>query len=66
MAAEGVRNTGVSQRAQGTVKHQGVVVKLSQIFMFGQLQDVQTPAAEKEDQTWISVAIFKFRPYVQK
>lgn len=48
MAAEGVRNTGVSQCTQGTVKHQGVVVELSQVFMFGQLKDVQTPAAEKE------------------
>lgn len=49
MAAEGVRNTGVSQRTQGTVKHQGVVVELPQVLMFGQLQDVQTPATEKEE-----------------
>lgn len=61
MAAEGVRNTGVSQRTQGTVKHQGVVVELSQVFMFGQLQDVQTPAAEKESQLRGSLT-----PYVCK
>lgn len=46
MAAEGVSNAGVSQRAQGAVQHQGVVVELPQVFVFGQLQDVQTPAAE--------------------
>lgn len=61
MAAEGVRNTGVSQRTQGAVKHQGVVVKLSQVFMFRQLQDVQTSATETESQHRRSLT-----PYVCK
>lgn len=64
MAAEGVRNTGVSQRTQGTVKHQGVVMELSQVLMFGELQDVQTPAAEKESELRGSLTPYGCRVYI--